>query len=166
MIGIPELMRYSLAVSFFTLLITSIFPAQIQLVYAGGKSPYKSGYDHGCDDAKLSPSDRYINEPGKGPSFHTDEFMSGYDNGFNSCSGGGSDGGDQTTNDGDNGDSSQGRKTLEDYCIELLGKSDQECHRMVDGNDIKVPGLVYLLCNAIRLGGITSTGGLSALLNR
>jgi hypothetical protein len=88
---------------------------------------------------------------------------------FNSCSGGGSDrGGDQTTDDGDdggNGDSSQGRKTLEDYCVELLGRSEEDCGRMADGNDIKVPGLVYLLCQAIRLGGITSTGGLSALLN-
>lgn len=43
--------------------------------------------DHGCDDARLNPSDRYINEPGKGPSFHTNEFMNGYDDGFNSCGG-------------------------------------------------------------------------------
>jgi hypothetical protein len=69
----------------------SIFVLQIQLAYAGGKSPYESGYDHGCDDADLSPSDRYINEPGKGPSFHTDEFMDGYNAGFDNCS---SDGGD------------------------------------------------------------------------
>jgi hypothetical protein len=56
---------------------------------AGGKSPYNSGYDHGCDDADISdPSDRYINQPEKGPSFHTDEFMDGYHAGYNSCSGG------------------------------------------------------------------------------
>lgn len=67
MIGIPRLIGYSLAVSFFTLLITSTFTTQIQLVYAGGKSPYESGYDHGCDDADISDSDdRYINQPEKG----------------------------------------------------------------------------------------------------
>jgi hypothetical protein len=57
-------------------------------VYASN-SAYDSGYDHGCDDAGISnPSDRYINQPEKGPSFHTGEFMQGYNAGFNSCSGG------------------------------------------------------------------------------
>jgi hypothetical protein len=56
-----------------------------------GSSPYDSGYDHGCDDAKISdPSDRYINQPEKGPSFHTDEFMNGYNDGYNACSSDGS----------------------------------------------------------------------------
>lgn len=33
---------------------------------------YDSGYDHGCDDAGISNlGDRYINQPEKGPSFHT-----------------------------------------------------------------------------------------------
>ena len=150
-----------------TILLMLSSLTQIQFVIATGKSPYESGYDHGCDDADISdPDDRYINQPERGPSFHTDEFMSGYNDGYDECSDGGSDEGeDQTTNDRDNGDSSQGGKTIEDYCVELLGKSDEECNRMVEGNDIKVPGLVYLLCNAIRIGGITSTGGLSALLN-
>jgi hypothetical protein len=49
---------------------------------------YGNGYDHGCDDAGIAvPSDKYINQPGKGPSFHTNEFMDGYDDGFNECSG-------------------------------------------------------------------------------
>jgi hypothetical protein len=48
---------------------------------------YDSGRDHGCDDAGISdPSDRYINQPGKGPSFHTNEFMDGYNDGFYVCS--------------------------------------------------------------------------------
>jgi len=51
------------------------------------KSPYDSGYDHGCDDARISDSSaRYISQPEKGPSFHTSEFMNGYDSGFSSCS--------------------------------------------------------------------------------
>ena len=29
---------------------------------------------------------RYINQPGKDPSFHTEEFMRGYDTGYNACS--------------------------------------------------------------------------------
>jgi hypothetical protein len=48
--------------------------------------PYKSGYSHGCSDAKISEtSKRYINQPGKGPSYHTSEFMRGYNDGFESC---------------------------------------------------------------------------------
>jgi len=50
--------------------------------------PYKSGYSHGCSDSKISePSERYINQPGKGPGYHTNEFMRGYNDGFESCSG-------------------------------------------------------------------------------
>ncbi len=53
---------------------------------ASSRSPYESGYDHGCNDADISDSsDRYINQPEKGPSSHTSEFMNGYDAGFNSC---------------------------------------------------------------------------------
>src|SRR5829696_6759971 len=51
------------------------------------KSPFESGYGHGCNDAGITDlSDRYINQPGKGPSFHTEEFMRGYDTGYNACS--------------------------------------------------------------------------------
>ncbi len=51
------------------------------------KSSFESGYDHGCSDVKIIDfSDRYINQPGKGPSFHTEEFMRGYDTGYNACS--------------------------------------------------------------------------------
>lgn len=52
-------------------------------------TPDNSGYDHGCDDAGLDRSDRYINEPRKGPDFHTGSFMRGYNEGFDACSGGG-----------------------------------------------------------------------------
>lgn len=48
--------------------------------------PYRSGYNHGCSDAKISdPSKRYMNQPGKGPNYHTSEFMRGYNDGFDSC---------------------------------------------------------------------------------
>jgi hypothetical protein len=56
--------------------------------YASEESPYDSGYDHGCDDARISdPDDRYINQDGKDPENHTDRFMDGYHNGFDACSG-------------------------------------------------------------------------------
>jgi hypothetical protein len=55
--------------------------------YASSEA-YDSGYNHGCDDAGISdPADRYINQPEKGPSFHTDRFMDGYNDGFDACSG-------------------------------------------------------------------------------
>lgn len=63
-------------------------------VYASGGSPYDSGYDHGCDDAGRSESNKYINQPEKGPSFHTNEFMDGYYAGLNACSDGGGNGGE------------------------------------------------------------------------
>jgi hypothetical protein len=48
-----------------------------------------SGSD--CDDAAISnPGDKYTNQPEKGLFFHA-EFIQGYDDGFNSCGGGGLD---------------------------------------------------------------------------
>jgi hypothetical protein len=47
---------------------------------------YDSGYSHGCADAKISdPSQRYINQPGMGPNFHTDNFDQEYKDGFSIC---------------------------------------------------------------------------------
>src|SRR5688572_8659054 len=71
---------FTLSMLVFLLPSVSFSALQLQSVQASSNSPYDSGFDHGCDDADISdPDDRYINQPGKGPSFHTDEFMSGYD---------------------------------------------------------------------------------------
>jgi hypothetical protein len=59
----------------------------LQGVMAKKGTPFQAGYDHGCSDAKVTFSARYINQPGKGSSFHTQEFMSGYNRGFNECGG-------------------------------------------------------------------------------
>jgi hypothetical protein len=77
-------------VSFLGVMISQPQPLSTGFqIYASDDSPYRSGYDHGCDDAAISnPSARYINQPGKGSSFHTEEFMSGYYDGFNACSDG------------------------------------------------------------------------------
>jgi hypothetical protein len=82
--GILRLNRYRFAIiSIFTALVLSIPGSAL----ASSNSPYDSGYDHGCDDAGISDSsDRYINQPEKGPSFHTSEFMNGYNAGVSSCS--------------------------------------------------------------------------------
>jgi hypothetical protein len=97
---IVSILDFAITVYFFSfILMTSIFVTQTQVAYAGEKSPYDSGYDHGCDDAKISdPNDRYINQPEKGPSFHTNEFMRGYNDGYDACSNnsGNSDSGDRT----------------------------------------------------------------------
>ena len=82
---------------------------------------YDSGRDHGCDDAKISdPDDRYINQPEKGPSFHTGAFMDGYHAGFDSCSGNGDDN-DDNDNDNDNGgsDNNGDSDILGDICRQL-----------------------------------------------
>jgi hypothetical protein len=51
-------------------------------------SPYQSGYDHGCEDAKITNMPlRYINQPERGREFHTHEFNNGYDAGFSACGG-------------------------------------------------------------------------------
>ena len=81
------------------MLIASI--ASIPSAFASNNA-YDSGYNHGCDDADISdPDDRYINQPERGPSFHTGAFMDGYNAGFDSCSS--SNDGDIDDNDNENG---------------------------------------------------------------
>ena len=54
--------------------------------YATKKDPYESGFDHGCSDSHIEDaSDRYINQPEKGPKYHTSDFMRGYYDGFKEC---------------------------------------------------------------------------------
>jgi hypothetical protein len=75
--------RCYLAAFFGFLFMVSTLVFQIQPLEATSKSPYDSGYDLGCEDADISnPNDRYINQPERGPSFHTDEFMIGYNSGY------------------------------------------------------------------------------------
>ncbi len=59
----------------------------IQSTIAKKGTPFQAGYNHGCNDAKVTFPSRYINQPGKGGSFHTQEFMSGYNTGFSACNG-------------------------------------------------------------------------------
>ena len=82
---IPVTHKFTFTITFLTLLVMAVLGASPDPISAGNKSPYESGYDHGCDDSELKAEDRYINEPGKGASFHTDEFMDGYRTGYQEC---------------------------------------------------------------------------------
>ena len=108
---VPNKYKVSLMVAFIicTLSVLSLLSS----VQVHAQSPYESGYDHGCDDAEISdPSDRYTNQPEKGPSYHTDEFNNGYNSGFSACSSSGTSGNagnndddkESSNNDGENSD--------------------------------------------------------------
>ena len=82
--GRKSITIFSISLEVLTLLI--ILNSLEQPIYAA--SAHTSGYSHGCSDAQISnPADRYINQPQKGPSFHTSTFMNGYNDWYNSCSG-------------------------------------------------------------------------------
>ena len=92
-------------------LIASI--ASIPSAFASNNA-YDSGYGHGCDDAGISdPNDRYINQPERGPSFHTGAFMDGYNAGIGSCSGSGNDN-DENDNNGNDNDNDGGSSSDDD----------------------------------------------------
>jgi hypothetical protein len=125
-----------------TILIVTAANSSLVIQTAMAKeTPYQAGYDHGCDDAKISNADaRYINQPDNGPSNHTPEFMSGYDAGFSVCSGSGSPSSrDNSDNSGRGGSSNTGQsQSYKDGFA--LGKSRameaiQELH---DGKNDKV----------------------------
>jgi hypothetical protein len=152
--AIPKSIEHTVVMSFIVAaLITSI--STIQLVYAGGKSPYESGYDHGCDDAGISDrSDRYINQPEKGPSFHTEAFMRGYNAGFNDCSGG------QPYQPPYYPPPRSGGINWENLCNQyghLVGIRDP-CEEYADGTRLSEKGRTALLC--LLGGGVTLLAGL------
>jgi hypothetical protein len=105
-----------ITVAFLICTLTVLFPLSSQ-VFAS--SAYDSGYGHGCDDAKISDSsERYTNQPEKGPSYHTDEFNNGYDAGFSNCSSSGtsSNGGND---DGEESSSSSGSESGYQFTVNV-----------------------------------------------
>ena len=82
-------MKNRLAIAGVALIVLAAASLWImQGVMAKKGTPFQAGYDHGCSDAKITFSARYINQPGKGPNLHTQEFMNGYNRSFSTCSGG------------------------------------------------------------------------------
>jgi hypothetical protein len=153
---ISKLIECSLVISFFAMMLTmSIFTGQVHLAYAGGKSPYESGYDHGRDDADEDVDDRYINQPERGPSFHTDAFMRGYNAGFNDCSGGGG----QPYQPPYNPPTRSGGINWENLCNQyghLVGIKDP-CNEYASGTQLTEKGRTALVC--LLGGGITLLAG-------
>lgn len=144
------------------LVTSSIVPFTITNVEASSKSPYESGYDHAQDDCGLDTEDRYINQPGKGPSHHTERFMDGYNAGIADCDNGDDDGsgnGDSDPNSGSS--SSRGSVNWENLCIRFgdrIDISSNECSRYADGTQLTQAGEDFLVCNLIARVGPMALG--------
>lgn len=62
-----------------------LFRSSLFSGYVNGVQDF--GYSHGCSDAQIpNPVNRYINQPEKVSSHHSDAFMESYLNGFKDCS--------------------------------------------------------------------------------
>jgi hypothetical protein len=172
MIAVPKIVE-CLVISFVTLrLVMSASTGQMQLANAGGKSPYESGYEHGCDDADISdPDDRYINQPEKGPSFHTNEFMRGYNDGYDECSGQESQSSDDEASEPqDSGERHyDGWLNWRQVCSDLDDLISEPCSDLVtsDGNALTAEGketLERIRCGGETLLGVLMSGNLLAAL--
>jgi hypothetical protein len=156
--------RYFISFSLALVIVTLVLAPAIPVSNASSKSPYESGYDHGCDDADISdPDDRYINQPEKGPSFHTNEFMRGYNDGFDECSDGGDS--DEGTSDFEGGNNGQtidgGNINWENLCIKYgdrIGISSDRCSQYAQGTQLTQDGEDFLVCNLITRVGPTLLG--------
>jgi hypothetical protein len=141
----------------------SLLTAQIQVANASGKSPYESGYDHGCDDAGISdPSDRYINQPEKGPSFHTEAFMRGYNAGVDNCS----DDDENTSSQDDESDESEadsarsetGNTDWRSICSTLQIALYSPCAELVNNDDGSLSSEGERALSCIRNGALLAAG--------
>lgn len=156
-------MGYVFAITFSTFMILSLAP-QIQVAYAGGKSPYDSGYDHGCDDADISDrSDRYINQPEKGADFHTEEFMEGYRDGVDGCSddnGGSASPQDEETDDStsNTAGSESGNRDWRGICSTLQIALYSPCGELVNNDDGTLSSEGERALSCIRNGAILAAG--------
>ena len=118
--------------------ILTMLTMHSQLGQSTYAAPHTSGYNHGCSDAQISdPSQRYINQPGKGSDFHTDAFMQAYNEGFDACSG------DSNSNSNDNSDSSDGGNG---------GNSEQTDNQQNNNQQNDQSGLTDKICNALNNG--------------
>ena len=154
---------------------TAMSSVSVSTAYASEKSPYESGRDHGCDDAGISDSDdRYINEPGKGPSFHTNEFMEGYHDGFNECEDeGGEFDGPQIEFDQGFQREYAGERYYEGWdwrqiCDDVDGFISEPCSELVtsDGNALTADGkraLERIACGGGAIIGVLTGNPLSAV---
>lgn len=137
-----------IATSAILLLVLSI-----PIVRPVSTSPRSAGYDHGCSDAQISdPSERYINQKEKGPSFHSDVFMQKYHEGFEACSG--------NSNNNDNSGSSDDSNSNSNDNSDQSSNSGSGSHSgLVDkacGWMNRHPGAVGLVGHLIDLGTVST----------
>jgi hypothetical protein len=170
-------LRYSIFSILIMLVLTLALSPGIPPSISTSKSPYESGYDHGCDDADISdPDDRYINQPEKGPSFHTNEFMRGYNDGYDECSGSGESNDPESNEpngnleDNNGQPPSGGRINWEQLCMRFGDRIDispDECSRYAQGTQLTQEGEDFLVCNLVARVGPTllaaAIGGLGGL---
>ena len=148
--------------------ILTMLTVQSQLGQPIYAAAHTSGYKHGCSDAQISdPSERYINQPEKGPDFHTDAFNQAYNEGFNACSGSSnsdnndnSGSTDQTSGNNDNGNFVQSHNTGMDYtgiCSKLQPVLVNSCDTLVNSDgSLTSDGTHAMHC--IRNGILLGTG--------
>jgi hypothetical protein len=147
--------------NFLAIIVALLLVVPITSVYATTDDAYNSGYNHGCDDADKDPADRYINEPGKGPSYHTPQFMDGYGDGFDACSNDRSSGGSSddfigrmtgNDNDDDDDDGDDGERYLDgvanwrSICNQIDNLLSESCDDLVtsDGDALTSEGRAVL----------------------
>jgi hypothetical protein len=68
----------------------------------------------------LVENERMINQPEKGPSFHTDRFMDGYNDGFDACSGNFRGGNGNAEEEGKQDNDNRGGNTGDSGCSNSL----------------------------------------------
>ena len=126
-----------ITVAFIICTLTLLSP--LPSIQGSRASPYASGFDHGCDDAGISdPSERYINQDEKGPSYHTSEFMEGYYDGFDACEdnsgGAGNDWNDSCRDAGyEAGQNGPFSEATYDHCGDEAGGDDAYYEGFIDG---------------------------------
>ena len=76
--------KLAIAVALIVVVIAVVTFGTLNAMAKG--TPFYARSGHGCSDAKLIFSKTYINQPNEGSQFHTQEFMSEYNTGFNTCS--------------------------------------------------------------------------------
>ncbi|TVP40778.1 hypothetical protein [Candidatus Nitrosocosmicus arcticus] len=136
---------YKLPLMVLSIICALTFSPSLTAVQIYAENPYDSGYDHGCDDAGISSaSDRYINQDGKGPSFHTADFMNGYNSGVSTCS---SSGNDYNPPSGNNGQSaSRSNQPSSEECVNDVNEFGEFASNFLPGSKVVTKFGAKLVC--------------------
>jgi hypothetical protein len=129
----------------FSIICALAFSPSLSLVPIFAESPYDAGYEHSCSDAGISSaSDRYINQDEKGPSFHTADFMNGYNSGVSKCSSSGNDYNSQSGNNGQS--SSRSNQPNSDQCVNDVNEFGEFASNFTSGAKVVTKFGAKLVC--------------------